>query len=468
MSLSPVDSGIIFSYFVLMLAIGIYASRKQENVNDYFVAGGRLGSLSIACLWLASWVGGASIVGGASKAYDLGITAIWYIAAIALGCLLFGLLFAARIKRLGDQHNFLTYPELMESRYDSRTRVVATITTVAAFTAYAAGQLAAAAAILAGLLGWDYGAALLLASGIIVIYTATGGFLAITYTDWVQFVLLFVGIVLFGIPIAISQGGTWEALTTGLPESHFELGSWGWPAIAAMVVSIVLSFFTAMDSYTRSFAAKSPATARRGALLAVIFLIPIAVGATWLGLTSALLFPGVENSGQILSTFVVESFPVGIKGLLLVGIHAALMSTADICILTASANVSQDIYKRVINPDVSNTNLLRVSMIMSLFVGAFAALLAWRLPDVVDLLLIGFTVNSAALFLPSIAMIYFKRADSGAAFWSISLSLLTVVSWYLASHFNLAKVFEIDPLWPGVLMSFLVFLLLNNRQNAPI
>ena len=461
--MSNIDTGIIFGYFALMLAIGVYASRRQSTVSDYFVAGGRLGSFSIACLWLASWVGGASIVGGAAKAYDLGVSAAWYVAAIAIGCLLFGLFFAARVKRLGDQHQLLTYPELMESRYDSRTRIAATLSTVAAFTAYAAGQLAAAAAILHGLLGWDYGSALLLASAIIVIYTASGGFLAITYTDWVQFTLLFIGVVLFGIPIAIGEGGTWSALTTELPATHFEIGNWGWPAILAMVVSIVLSFFTAMDSYTRSFAAKSPAASRRGALLAVVFLAPIAIGATWLGLTAAMLMPGVENSNEILSLFVVETFPVGVKGLLLVGILAALMSTADICILTASANVSTDIYQRYVNPAADHRNMLRVSMAVSLVVGAIAAVMAWQLPDVIELLLIGFTVNSAALFLPTIAMMYFRRARSTAAFWSISLSLATVIAWSLASRFELMPGLSADPLWPGLVVSWVVFFALNRR-----
>lgn len=465
--MSTIDTVIIFAYFALMLAIGLYASHKQDTVSDYFVAGGRLGTFSIACLWLASWVGGASIVGGAAKAYELGITAVWYVAAIGLGCLLFGLLFAVRVKRLGDEHQLMTYPQLMELRYDSRTRIVATLSTVAAFTAYAAGQLAASAAILHGLLGWDYGAALLLSSAIIVIYTATGGFLAITYTDWVQFALLFIGIVFFGIPIAIGEGGTWNALTSALPATHFEIGNWGWPAILAMVVSIVLSFFTAMDSYTRSFAAKTAAVARRGALLAVIFLAPIAIGATWLGLTAAMVIPGVENSSEILSLFVVEKFPVGVKGLLLVGILAALMSTADICILTASANVSKDIYQRYVNPDAAPRRLLRVSMVVSMIVGTIAAFMAWRLPDVIDLLLIGFTINSAALFLPTIAIFYMHRANSTAAFWSISLSLITVIGWYLASRFELGPWFLIDPLWPGLLVSGAVFFTLNRRDSAP-
>lgn len=465
MRMSAIDTAIIFGYFSLLIAIGIYASRRQNSISDYFVAGGRLGSFSIACLWLASWVGGASIVGGAAKAYDIGISAAWYVTAIGMGCLLFGLFFAARVKRLGDDHSLLTYPQLIEIRYDSRTRIAATLSTVAAFTAYAAGQLAASAAILHGLLGWDYGMALLLSSAVIVAYTATGGFLAVTYTDWVQFVLLFIGIVFFGIPIAVSEGGTWSALTSSLPATHFDIGNWGWPSILAVAVSIILSFFTAMDSYTRSFAAKSPAVARRGALIAVVFLAPIAIGATWLGLTAAMLMPGVENSNEVLSQFVVEYFPVGIKGLLLVGILAALMSTADICILTASANISSDIYQRYINPEAGHRSMLRISMLVSLLVGGIATVMAWQLPDVIDLLLIGFTVNSAALFLPTIAIMYFSRTNKSAAFWSISLSLLTVLTWYVAPHFTIAPVFAVNPLWPGLIVSWVVFFSMNRRGS---
>ena len=449
-----------------MILIGLWSSYRQKNVEDYFVAGRRLGTFSIACLWLASWVGGASIVGGSAKAYELGITAIWYVGALAIGCLLFGLFFAARIKSLGDRHHHLTYPDFMEVRYDSRTRIVATVTTSAAYLAYAAGQLAAAGSILHVLLGWELFPALLLASGIIIVYTTIGGFLAVTYTDWVQFILLIVGIVLIGMPIAISQAGSYGDLVAKLPPTYFHLGAWGWPTILALVVSIVLSFFTAMDSYTRCFAARSTDVARRGALIAVIFMLPIAVAATWIGLASAALLPGVESSNDILTTFVLQTFPTGLKGLVLVGILAAIMSTADICILTASANITRDVYQRYINPDVAPRKMLVAGNAASAVVGGLAMLMAWGMQDVMDILLLAFTINSAALFLPTIAVVYFKRAAPHAAFWSITLSLSTVVIWYLGASLELAEVFQIDPLWPGLAVSFIAFLVLNRRSPA--
>ena len=464
--LGNLDRGIIFAYFLLLLAIGIYASRKQHSVEDYFLGGGSVGTFSIACLWVASWVGGAAIVGGTAQAFEVGISAGWYTMSMAIGCLLFGLFFAKQVKRAGLKERMLTYPDFIESRYDSRTRVVATITTIVAFIAFAAGQLAAAAAILQTLLGWDYATALMLASGIIVAYTASGGLLAVTYTDWIQLLLLFVGVVFVGIPVAISKGGTWTAFSTGLPDVFFDPGGWGWPTILALVVSIPLSFFVAMDSFTRTFSAKSETVARRGVLLAAAFLVPLAIGAVWLGMTSALLFPGAESSG-ILSTFILQEFPTGLKGLVLVGVLAALMSTADICILTASANITCDIYQRYVNKEVAPKTLFRMSMGASLVIGALAALMAWGMQDVIGILLVAFTVNSAALFIPTVAMVYMSTVSKGAAFWSITLSLITVLTLYIGAFLSDLGVFARDPLWPGLAVSIVVFVALSMRRIEP-
>ena len=455
--LGPIDTGIIFAYLGLMTAIGIHASHRQDSVEDYFVAGGKLGSFSIACLWLASWVGGAAVVAGTNQAFEFGISGGWYTTSMLIGCLLFGFFFAARVKREGNKHNLLTYPEFIETRYDSRTRIVATITTILAYTGYAAAQLTAAGAVLSTLLGWDYSSSLLLASTIIVVYTAGGGFLAVTYTDWAQVTLLLIGVAIVGIPVSIANGGTVEAFATSLPTGHFNPIGLGLPTMLALGISLPLAFFVAMDNYTRMFAAKDEAVAQRGTYLAAAMLIPLVIGSTWLGLTAAILYPGVESEGDILSRLIIDIFPVGLKGLLLVGLLAALMSSADICILTAAANGSRDIYQRYMNPDVEPKRLFRMSMILAAIVGVASALLAWQMQNIVGILVLAYTVNAAALFVPTIAMVTLKIVSTDAAFWSISLALVAVVAWYGASAMKIAPVFQYDPLWPGLTVSMVVF-----------
>ena len=113
MKLGLIDSSILFAYLALMIGLGLYANYRQKGVEDYFVAGRRMGPFTIACLWLAAWVGGAAVVGSAARSYELGVTGVWYVASLAMGCLLFGLFMSARVKEMGDRHGHLTYPDFV-------------------------------------------------------------------------------------------------------------------------------------------------------------------------------------------------------------------------------------------------------------------------------------------------------------------------------------------------------------------
>jgi SSS family solute:Na+ symporter len=448
------DYGILTVYLALLVAIGFWAKRRQKDVEDYYVAGRRLGPLTIACLWIAAWIGGAAVVGTTARVYEFGVTGVWYVVAQAIGCVLFGLFVAARIKTLGDRHRHLTYPDFIEQHYDSRTRIVATATTVLAFTAYSAGQLAASAAILQVMLGWDYEFALLVAGLIVILYTAVGGYLAVTYTDWIQVALLLFGVVVVGIPVAISVAGGWGDMRASLPDTYYELGAQGWDRISALVVAMVLAFFVGMDSFSRCFAARDARAARNGALLAAVLILPLAVAAVWLGLAAAVLYPDHGAVGSsVLATFVLDNFPIGLKGLMLIAVLSAIMSTADICILTASANYTRDIHQRFIRPDLPERAMLRLGMIASVVVGGLSMLLAWKMRDIIDILQLGFTINAAGLFLPTVAALYGNRVPAGAAFWSIGASLATVVVWRLAADAGAGGIFAIDPLWPGLAVS---------------
>ena len=451
--MSLIDAAILFAYLAMLIGLGIYAHRKQQSVEDYYVAGRRMGPFTIACLWMASWVGGASIVGSSSRAFDMGITSVWYITAIALGCLFFGLTMAARIKREGDELAHLTFPDYIEHRFDAKTRFVATIVMMISYIAVSAGQLVAAAAILQVLLGWDYNLALIVATTVVVGYTAFGGYLAVTYTDWLQFVLLLVGIVVVGMPIAISQAGGWADLQAALPATHFDLGASGWGGIVSLTASIVMSFYVGMDSYTRCYAARDPKTARNGTLLAVVFIIPMAISATWLGLSAAVMFPDADISDGILTMFVLETFPVGLKGLVLVGILAAIMSSADICILSASANYSKDIHARFLRPDMSSDEILRLGIKASVVIGLLALLMAWQMQDIIGLLQISFTILSASLFIPITLVNLRVPVNATATFVSVCLSLITVLIWQAAKELGVHGLFQLDPLYPGLVVS---------------
>ena len=172
------DYAVLLAYFGILVGIGWRASRRQKDMTQYFVGGRRTGTLAIMTLWMASWVGGATILGTAEQAYEMGLRSLLYPCAIAFGCVLFALTFTGKIKEAGDAHGHITYPDFIEKHYGSRCRVVSTVTAFCANIGYTSSQLLATALIMNQLTGWSLGLSFVVSTAVTVLYTAAGGFLA--------------------------------------------------------------------------------------------------------------------------------------------------------------------------------------------------------------------------------------------------------------------------------------------------
>ena len=350
--MNVLDVIIILAYFVGMIVLGLIANKKQTGVDDYYLGGRSMGAFKIGALWMAGWIGGSSVIGTSSNSYSMGITGVWYVGAIAVGCVIFALVMAKPVKRASEVLQNITFPELIHARYDQKNSTMASITTILAMIGYTAAQFVAGASILNVLTGWNLGVCHILAAVVIVFYVSTGGLLAVTYTDIVQMALLLLGIVVLAVPLVGAQLHKMGAnLVTDLPASFFDLGAWGWPTILALGLSTIMSFFTSMDSYTRCFAAKNERVARDGALWAGLGVFFIAIGATIMGMAAKVLLPELPAGSSAYAALVAKFFPVGVSGLVLVGVFAAIMSTGVVCINVCSANISVDIYKDRIKPD---------------------------------------------------------------------------------------------------------------------
>lgn len=454
------DIGIIIFYLLLTLGIGFYANKKQKGVDDYYVGGRSVGSVSLMCLWMSAWIGGTSVMGTSSKAYEIGISAVWYVGIIGVGIVLFALVMVKPVKKLGDKLNNLTFPDFIESRYDSKTRLAATVTTILAYVAYTASQFVAGASILYAITGWELWVCFVVVMAVIVVYTSFGGFLAVTYTDVVQMFLLILGIVVLGIPMASGYLQAQQLSIRDLPDSYFDIGAWGWSGILALGLSTIFSFFTSMDSYTKCFAAKDVKTAHRGTFMAAGAVVVIAVVSTYLGLAARVAFPALESGSNSLAVLVIHAFPAGLKGMAMVGVLAAIMSTGDVCMLTTSANITRDIYQRYINPDVTERKMMVLGVCSSLGVGAVSAVFAWMNQDIIDVLFIAFTINSAGLFLPTVCGLFWRKSSSNGAFASILTALVIVIVWYVGAEVSDLALFKIEALWPAFGISAIVYLII--------
>ena len=455
-----IDLIIILAYFALMAFLGVVGYKKNKTSEDYFVAGKKLGTFSLAAMWMSSWIGGASIVGTSTDAYNLGISGGWYVLILSCGCVIFGLTFSKLVNRLGNKLQDITYPALVTSRYDNRSGMVVVVCCFLANLAFLASQLVAMGSMLTTITGWSTSTCFLVSTIVTVAYSAIGGLLAITYTTWIQFILIILGTAVLGIPLAAKAMGGLGQITT-LPPEFFDPGRSGWPTVIALAVSSIFSFFTSMDSYTRCFAAKDAKTSRNGALWAGVAILFIALGATIIGMAARVLMPELPAGSSAYAALVAKYFPAGISGLVLVGVFAAIMSTAVVCINCCAANISIDIYKNYLKPAAPDRSVKIMGMLSSLAVGVIGALFAWWKYNVIELLLLAFTFQASSLFFPTVVGVFWKKPTAKASFVSMLVSLLVVFLWLVGDGLGWGGIFNIDALWPGLLFSGLVFFLMS-------
>lgn len=457
-NLSFIDSVIIAVYLGLMLVIGFMGMRKRGNLEEYYVGGRKSGSFTIGCLWMSSWVGGATVVGAVDKAYNMGISSAWYCLVMALGCVIFALTSASLIQRIGSKLSCITYPELIENCYGAGARALTTVTTLIAYIAYTAGQFAAMAMIIQGAFDVERSTAVWLSAAVIAAYTALGGFFALSLTSILQAMTILFTFVLLMAPFLWFKVGGLAPIVDSLPASYFDISAWGWPTMIGMAVTITFTFFTSMDSYTRCFAAKSSRSSRRGAMLAACMVAAIAIAGCYSGLAARMMIPEVSATESAIGMLIFSYIPAGMKGLILVGVLAAIMSTGSVCLLTASANITRDLYQRYARPEASSRSLVLLGSMAVLVVAVLSTYLAISKQSVIDILYIAFTINSAGLFIPTIAAFVWNKGNSRTAFASIGLTLITVLIWYAGKAIAPEVLaFKLDPVWPGLAVSAITF-----------
>lgn len=466
--MNVLDVIIILAYFVGMIVLGLIANKKQTGVDDYYLGGRSMGALKIGALWMAGWIGGSSVIGTSSNSYSMGITGIWYVGEIAIGCVLFALVMAKPIKRVSDELRNVTFPELIHARYDQKNSTMASITTILAMIGYTAAQFVAGASILNVLTGWNLGVCYILAAVVIVFYVSTGGLLAVTYTDIVQMALLLLGIVVLAVPLVGSQLHKMGAnLVTDLPASSSTSarGAGRRSSRSACRPSCRFSrAWTATPAASRPGTPGPPAPARS---MRPYSCSSSPAPSTFLGMAGKLILPDLSSSNNVIAALVVELFPHGLKGLVLIGVLSAIMSTADISVLTGSASLTKDIYQRYINPNASDKTLLRVGFGASLFVGVLGAIFGWFTQDIMNILLITFTINSAGLFLPTLGAFFWKKSCSAGAFASMLSATVIAVVWFIGGKVSSLPLFSIDALWPsfGVSAILYVVICLTHHQT---
>jgi len=428
-------------YFVVLIGIGLHIARRERGVGEsesFLAADRNMNLLQTTASTAATDLGGGFSIAMGGLGFTLGISGSWLIAISGLSVVMVSFLMVPKVKRWADRVRGLTTGDLFEARFDRRTGLLAAVVIGIAWFTFAGGQIVAGAKLMQATLGMGLTVAVLLSGTIILVYTALGGLKAVIYTDVFQMVVLLVGIVFIAVPIGLWQVGGWNGMVehfTANPAtaSLVDWGAVGWKRALGWFFSIFPVWFISIAAMQRIIAARDEKTARRAFLLTGV---PIewplfAIGSTLVGLMARMLMPEISDPELATPMIIMELLPVGITGIVIAAYIAAVMSTADSVLMGPVAIFTNDIYRKRLRPDASESSLVMVARVTTLVLGALGIGMAYLVPNVLDLVLYAYTFGAAGLFFPMLALLFWPRATASGAFWSILIAGSAAVLWSL-------------------------------------
>nr|WP_216606538.1 sodium/proline symporter PutP [Vibrio sp. 99-70-13A1] len=465
------------AYLIMMLAIGVIAYKRTSNSSDYFLGGRSLGPWPAALSAGASDMSGWLLLGLPGYAYAAGFEAFWLAGGLLIGTWANWLISAKRLRTYSITTESLTLPEFLARRFNDNSKLIQTISAffiLLFFLFYTSSGLVAGGKLFETVFGLDYTTAVIIGTVCVVSYTLFGGFLAVSWTDLVQGLLMSAALLI--VPIAAMNGGLGQ-LSSDLHTINPELLTlWndakGEPLSAIAIISLAawgLGYFGQPHILARFKATRSNkdlVTARR---IAVVWSALSMVGAMLVGLVGLIYVtnsgsPALDDGEKIFMLLVNAMFHPVIAGILLAAILAAIMSTADSQLLVSSSALAEDFYKQLLKKDATSEEIVRVGRIAVVLISLVALFLAMT-PDSSVLGLVSYAwAGFGAAFGPAIVLsLYWARMNRNGALAGIVVGGVTIVLW---KQFT-GGWFDVYEIVPGIILSTISIVVVSYMTGEP-
>ena len=418
----------------MLCVVTIVKTRGVKNQADFLVAGRKLPWPVLVFTLLSSWIGAGSLFAGGENAYRNGFAALWQPAGGWAGLVIIALI-AGRARRFAQ----FTVPDLLETRYNATARVLGTIAIVISYTVIASYQFKGGGDILNLIfpsISRDQGMCIIAA--FVIVFTAAAGMASIAYLDLVIGSLVTI-IVIVAIPVLLNKAGGWAHVTAALPPTHFQvLGNLSLPQALNYMIPTMLLLIGNQGMYQKFFSAKSEKDAKfavYGWIVGTPLLETLLVSMAVIGSS---LFQ-TDHPREIIPITAFRGLPSLIGAILLGGIFAKVISTANNYLFSPSTNLIHDVYGRFINPHASEQRKLAMSRLIVVLLGLFALLQATRFESILNAAVYAYTVYGAAVTPAVMAVFFWKRATTAGAIVSIALGAaitvwLNLAGWELAVY----------------------------------
>lgn len=374
-----IDLLIVLLFIGYMCWRGFAGSRNQQTPEDFFLAGRTLTWPLIGISLYASNMSSSSLVGLSGSGYQTGISVYNYEWMGILALVIFAIYFVPLYLRA----KLYTMPELLEKRFDYRSRYYfSSLTILVNIGIDTAGSLYAGGLLLQILFpSIDMSTSIIIIAVTAGLYTMAGGLKAVVFTDVIQGILLTVGSLVLTV-LLFNHIGSWEAITESAPPGSLNLITsrddpfLPWPTLIISMPLLSFYFWCANQHIVqRVFGARSIDDGRKGALFAGLLKVPVLFIMIFPGVMALSIYPELDNPNMVLPQLMLDFLPMGLLGLVLAGFIAALMSSIDSALNSASTLITMDFYKQL-RPQSDQNELVRMGRIFTVIFVLIASLWA--------------------------------------------------------------------------------------------
>ncbi len=473
------QSGVLVTfivYLVLMILIGWYFYKKTSSISYYILGGRSLNSWVASLSAQASDMSGWLLLGLPGLAYTTGLGSVWIAIGLGLGAYLNWKIIASRLRKYTQvAGNALTLPVYLQNRFkvkDHTIRVVSAIFILVFFLIYTASGFVAGARLFNTVFDLSYHSALITGVLVIISYTFLGGFMAVSWTDFIQGVIIFFAIISIPLLVIGDQGSidqTYLVLEQKSLFNIFNAGN-GQSLTSIGIISLAawgLGYFGQPHILVRFMAIKHSRQIPKARKIAIIWVVISLACAILIGMTGNIIVekslrpPENETVFMLMVDILVNPW---FTGIVLSAILAAIMSTADSQLLVASSAMTEDLYRFIFRKNASQKELIwagRISVVIIAIIAFFIALNPES--SVLDLVAYAWGGFGAAFGPLIILSLFWERITYKGAITGIIIGGLTVLIW---KQLN-GGIFELYEIVPGFLFSLLSIIVVSLFDRAP-
>jgi sodium/proline symporter len=465
------------AYVAIVLSIGFYAYLKTKNATDYFLGGRELSPAVSAISAGASDMSGWVLLGLPGYAYLAGLEAAWISLGLVVGVAANWGLMAKRLRVYSEQlDDAVTLPTYLQRRFADKTpwlKSIASLSILLFFLFYVGSGLIAGGKLFNEVFGFDYHIAVFVSVALILFYTLFGGFLAVSWTDVFQGLLMLLALICVPV-LVISQSGGFDGFTSLIDLKNPQLlnaftdvngDALGWMAIIS-AMGWGLGYFGQPHILARFMAIRSASETGQAATIGVIWAFLCYLLAILVGLSGVAYLPEViPDSEKVFIALTGLIFHPLIAGILLAAILAAIMSTVDSQLLVCSSSLAEDLYPLAVKKQLSPEQRLQVGRVAVVVLALMATMLAME-PDskVLDVVSYAWAGLGASLGPAILVSLYWRKMTAHGALAGVFFGGLTVIIW---PQFE-GGIFELYSLVPGFgvsLVAIVVGSLLDSNEG---